>query len=318
MAFSLRLCYIFFMKLIGENIHIISKRVREALVNRDESFIIDLINKQNQMDCIDLNVGPAKGEFEGVIPWLVGLVENNSKLNISFDTTNSSEMKKGLDICKNCSDSFINSASCDYERLESMTDLASEYKTNIIGLTLSSKTGIPKTSDGRVELALEIYETCMMKEIPNEKIYFDPLILPVSVEQSQVMETLNTIKILKESFEPACKTVVGLSNISNGSPKDLRPLINRTYLSLAYGAGLDCAIIDACDDSLIHTIKMLESGSSTTKADELLLNLSRITSDFADIEDISYDKNDKTSSDIYRAALVLLNKEIYSHSFTQV
>ena len=306
------------MKLIGENIHIISKRVREALLNRDEKFVLELINKQKHLDYIDLNVGPAKSGLEGILSWLAELVNKNSDLSISFDTTNANEMRKGLSVCRNVSNSLINSASCDYERLEAMTDLAAEYNTNLIALTLSSKSGIPKTSDGRVELALEIYETCMMKEISNERIYFDPLILPVSVDQGQVSETLNTIKILKESFEPACKTVVGLSNISNGSPKELRPLINRTYMALAYGAGLDAAIIDADDKKLLNTIKMLESAVPESDEDKLLLDLSKMISEFGDIEDISYNKADKSSCDVYKTALILLNKEIYSHSFTQV
>ena len=65
------------MILIGENIHIISKSVREALVKRDEKFLIELINIQKNMDYVDLNIGPAKGELQGVMSWLTSLVEEN-------------------------------------------------------------------------------------------------------------------------------------------------------------------------------------------------------------------------------------------------
>ncbi|MBR1908667.1 dihydropteroate synthase [bacterium] len=306
------------MKLIGENIHIISKSVRTALLNRDEAFILDLIKKQSKMEYIDLNVGPANSGLDGILAWLASLVEENSDLKISFDTANAKEMRKGLEACRNVSKSVINSASDDDERLEAMTNLAAEFNTNLIALTLSSKTGIPQTADGRVELALDMYETCMTKGISNERIFFDPLILPVSVDQSQAAETLNTITIIKESFEPACNTVIGLSNISNGSPKELRPLINKVYLSLAMGAGLDAAIIDAKDEALIRMVNMLENNTPTSKSDKLLLDLTSVTRDFMDIDDISYDKSDKESNDIYKAALILLNKEVYSHSFTQV
>ena len=306
------------MKLIGENIHIISKSVRTALLNRDEAFILDLIKKQSKMEYIDLNVGPANSGLDGILAWLASLVEENSDLKISFDTANAKEMRKGLEACRNVSKSVINSASDDDERLEAMTNLAAEFNTNLIALTLSSKTGIPQTADGRVELALDMYETCMTNGISNERIFFDPLILPVSVDQSQAAETLNTITIIKESFEPACNTVIGLSNISNGSPKELRPLINKVYLSLAMGAGLDAAIIDAKDEALIRMVNMLENNTPTSKSDKLLLDLTSVTRDFMDIDDISYDKSDKESNDIYKAALILLNKEVYSHSFTQV
>lgn len=89
-----------------------------------------------------------------------------------------------------------------------------------------------------MEIIFEIYEKCMEKGIDSSKIFFDPLILPVCVEQSQALEALNTIQMIKESFEPKVNTIIGLSNISNGSPKELRPLINRVFAVLAYGAGL--------------------------------------------------------------------------------
>lgn len=306
------------MRLIGENLHIVSKSVRTALLNRDEKFIVDLIKKQNSMDLIDLNVGPANSGLDGILAWLANLVQSNSDLKISFDTANVKEMKKGLEVCNDTEQAFINSASDDIERLEKMTDLAAEFGTNLIALTLSSKTGIPKNADGRVELALDIYETCMVKGISNNRIYFDPLILPVSVDQSQLMESLNTIKILKESFEPACNTVIGLSNISNGSPKELRPLINKVCLALAYGAGLDAVILDALDVELIKLVNMLDNSNPATESDKLLLDLTSITRDFADINDIKYNSTDKKSSDIYKTAQILLNNTIYSHSFTQV
>ena len=82
------------MILIGENIHVISKRVREALLRRDEEFICELLKLQNNMDYVDLNAGPARGEMSGILPWLANLVAEYTNLNISFDTSNFDEMKK--------------------------------------------------------------------------------------------------------------------------------------------------------------------------------------------------------------------------------
>ena len=252
------------MILIGENIHIISKSIREALENRDESFVKELIRTQENMDYIDLNVGPAKGTMSRVLPWLTTQTEG---LKISFDTTNTEEMRAGLEAYTNNAPAFINSTSKDEPRLEKMTDLAAEFDCNIIALTLSKDTGIPKTSDGRLEIAFEIYEKCMEKGIDSSKIYFDPLILPVSIDQSQAMEAVNTIQMIKESFDPPVKTVIGLSNISNGSPKELRPLINRVFAVLAFGAGLDAAIVDAKDLELVRILRMLEKNKPENSTD---------------------------------------------------
>ena len=306
------------MKLIGENIHVISKSVREALIKRDKDFVISMIEKQKNMNAIDLNVGPAKGELVGILPWLTELVNSNGAKTISFDTSNAEEMRKGLEVCRNPEKAFINSATDNIERLENMTDVASEFGSNLIALTLSADNGIPNTADAKMEVALDMYETCMMKGISNERIYFDPLVLPVNVAQNQAIETLNTIKILKESFEPQCNTIIGLSNVSNGSPKELRPLINKVFLTLAYGAGLDCAIVDATDIDIQNLIKMLDSSSPKTSADKLLLDLTSVTRDFVELDDIDYNKSDKNSVSIYKTAKIILNKEIYSHSFTQV
>lgn len=304
------------MILIGENIHVISKIVREALVKRDENFVLDLINAQNKMDYIDLNVGPAKSDLIYVLPWLAKIIQNNSECGISFDTTNSEEMKKGLQSFGG--KTFINSISLDDERIEKIGGLAVEYGSNLIALTLSKENGIPKDADGRLEIAFNIYEKCLEKGIDNEKLFFDPLILPICVDQSQGIEAINTIKMIKESFDPPVKTVIGLSNISNGCPKDLRPLINRVYASLAFGAGLDAAIIDAKDDELIRILKMLEMNSPKSQLDKLYVNLSDMISNFGELDDIEFDKEDVEQLKVIKTARILLNNEIYSHSFTQI
>lgn len=304
------------MILIGENIHVISKLVREALIKRDENFVLDLINAQNKMDYIDLNVGPAKSDLVEVLPWLAKIIQNNSECGISFDTTNSEEMKKGLEVFKG--KTFINSISLDDERIEKIGGLAVEYGSNLIALTLSKANGIPKDADGRLEIAFNVYEKCLEKGIDNEKLFFDPLILPICVDQSQGIEAINTIKMIKESFDPPVKTVIGLSNVSNGCPKDLRPLINRVYASLAFGAGLDAAIIDAKDEELIRILKMLDMNSPKSPLDKLYVNLSDMISNFGELDDVEFDKNDLEQLKVIKTARILLNNEIYSHSFTQI
>ncbi len=301
------------MILIGENIHVISKSAREALINRDESFIRKLVDLQSNMDYIDLNVGPAKGNLEGILPYLCSFVGENQ--GVSFDTTNISEMKRGLEACKN-NKTFMNSTSGDEPKLTEMIDLALKYDSNLIGLTLSKESGIPKTSDGRLEIAFTIYEKCLEKGIDCEKLFFDPLILPVCVDQPQALEALNTIRMIKESFEPPVKTVIGLSNISNGC--QMRGLINRVFGCLAFGAGLDSAIIDAKDLELVNMFRMLEDENPKTQIDKLYINLADMVKNFATLNDIEYDKNDKVQSEIVKCASILLNREIYSHSFTQI
>ena len=124
--------------------------------------------------------------------------------------------------------------------------------------------------------------------------------------------------MIKEGFDPPVKTVVGLSNISNGCPKELRPLVNRVYACLAYGAGLDAAIIDAKDTELVRILRMLDTNSAQEEVDKLYISLADMVRNFGEIDEIEFDKNSREQAEIIKTARILLNKEIYSHSFTQI
>ena len=158
----------------------------------------------------------------------------------------------------------------------------------------------------------------MEKGIESHKIFFDPLVLPICADQSQAQEALNTIQMMKESFEPKVNTIIGLSNISNGCPKDLRPLINKVFGVLAYGAGLDAVILDAKDTELVRIFKMLENNQPTSSVDKLYIRLAQMINSFQELEEIEYDTNSAEECNIVKTATILLNKKIYSDSFTQV
>ena len=308
------------MKLISENLHIISKNTKEAVKNRDESYIKRLLERQisAKPDWIDLNIGPARGAFAGTMEWLVNIACEMTEIPLSLDTTNLGEIEAGLKLAKNPAKWIINSTSADSERLSQTAELAKSYDTGLIALTMNSEIGIPKEADGRLELAFEIVEKTQEIGIENGKIFFDPLILPVTVEQSQALEALNTLRMLKESFDPVVLTTIGLSNVSNGAPAELRPLINRVFFVLAAGCGLDSAIVDSFDDELIRINKLLESKTPVEPYDGLILEIFELMRDFGDIDDVNYDKNDKKQAEIYKTARILLNKSVYSNSYLEI
>lgn len=303
------------MILIGENIHIISKTVRQALEDKNQNFVKNLAKIMQNCDAIDLNVGPAKGKLDMIFDWLVPIVGGH---NLSFDSTNIDAIKSGLALAKNPKDCFINSTSADDEKLEILTDLTLEYDCSLIALAMSKETGIPNDADGRMELIFKIYEKCMEKGIDSDKIFFDPLILPLNVDQSQSNEVINTIRMVKESFEPEVNTVVGLSNISNGMPSELRSLVNRVFAVMLFGAGLDCAIIDAKDEELVRIMRMLECNNPQTDYDKLYINIANMVQCFGDVDGIRYNKNDTAQKNIIKTVKILTGKEIFSNSYTQL
>lgn len=305
------------MKLIAENIHVISKITKEAFLNRDEEYIKNLMTKitKTNPNWIDFNVGPSKGKFEGTIEWLTKIYKEIGTIPISFDSTNINEIENGLRLIKNVQNCIINSTNADDERLEKFSSVAAKYNTYLIALTLNSQTGIPKEAEERLDLAFKIIDMCETKGIGHNKIIFDPLVLPICIDQSQAKVSLDTIRMLKESFDPPVLTTIGLSNISNGAPKHLRSLINTVYMTMAMGNGLDSAIVDVFDEELLRVHKMLLENKPQKSYDELYLNIYNTFKNYGEIDDISYDKLDKEQEKIIKTAKILMNKEIYSACF---
>ena len=308
------------MKLIAENLHIISKTTKEAVLARNESYIKNLILKMSeaQPDWIDLNIGPAKANFAGTMKWLMDILNGLTDIPVSFDSTNTEEIKAGLELAKSPENCIINSTSADEGRLEKTLPLALGYGTNLIALTMNSGLGIPKECDVRLELSMEIQAAAEVAGISNEKLYFDPLVLPLCVDQSQAGECLSTLRMLKESFDPQVNTTIGLSNVSNGCPKQLRPLINRVFLVMAAGCGLDSAIVDIFDTELLRIVKMLETASPENPQDRLYLSLYQAMQNLAELETVEYDSSDENQSAIYKTAEIILNKKVYSNSYLSV
>lgn len=305
------------MKLIAENIHVISKITKEAFLNRDEEYIKNLMTKitKTNPNWIDFNVGPSKGKFEGTIEWLTKIYKEIGTIPISFDSTNINEIENGLRLIKNVQNCIINSTNADDERLEKFSSVAAKYNTYLIALTLNSQTGIPKEAEERLDLAFKIIDMCETKGIGHNKIIFDPLVLPICIDQSQAKVSLDTIRMLKESFDPPVLTTIGLSNISNGAPKHLRSLINTVYMTMAMGNGLDSAIVDVFDEELLRVHKMLFENKPQKSYDELYLNIYNTFKNYGEIDDISYDKHDEEQEKIIKTAKILMNKKIYSACF---
>ncbi len=303
--------------LIGENLHIISKQTKEAIAERNEKYVLDNIKKQinNGIKTLDLNIGPAKAKIQGALSWLIDLVQDNFDVNFSLDTTNIEEMKNGFLALKNPSNAFLNSTSADLEKLNTACEIVSKYEANMIALTMSAQSGIPKTPDERIELAFSIIESTSEYGIDNSKVWIDPLILPICAAQEQAVVSLDTIRMIKESFDPEVKTLIGLSNISNGCPSELRADINRVFLALALGCGLDGAIVDSFDTKTLEVYNVVKTRKVNNALDGLYLKLYNAMVNFEDIDEIKYDKSDVEQHKIIRCAQILLNREIYSHSF---
>ena len=136
--------------------------------------------------------------------------------------------------------------------MSSLFPLAAKYDAEIICLTMDER-GVPNDAESRAEMAMLMMTTAMEHGITSDRIYLDPLVLPVSAAQDQAQKVIDAIRMFRMLDDPAPKTVVGLSNISNGASG--RPLINRTFFAMLAGAGLSAAIMDPEDSELMDVLK---------------------------------------------------------------
>jgi len=244
------------MIIIGEKISIIAKKVREAMMNRDPNPIQELAEVQWKAGAnyIDVNTGPAEEKGEELMTWMVESIQEKVSLPLCLDTTNPAALEAGLKAHNNqWGKPIINSTSNEPERFV-MLELAAKYNSQVIGLTLG-KGGLPADAEERCAIAAEIMARAAEYGVPLEDIYLDPLILQVCTMQDHAMHALRAVKMFQELNDPPMKTVVGLSNISNGVPKQMRSLIDRTYLILLMYEGLTAAIMNPLDKELMDALK---------------------------------------------------------------
>jgi cobalamin-dependent methionine synthase I len=199
------------------------------------------------IDILALNIGPARRDGESFITWVVSTVRNVTDRMLSLDTTNLDAMETGL---KTGEGPFlVNSVSLQSSRIDRGLDMAARYGADLIGLLWSNE-GMPRDVNERAMHAVDFVYKANEAGIPNEKIWIDPIVSPVSVEINQVKACVEFMAMLGE-IAPGCKSTVGLSNISNGTPPELRGWLNRTYLVMLEQYGLYSAIVDAFDKDLI-------------------------------------------------------------------
>ena len=239
------------MFIIGELINGMYVNIAQAIKGRDKKEIqrCALEQIENGADALDINCGPASKQPLIDMPWLVESVQEVTDKPLCLDSSKPPVIEAGLKAARN--KTIINSVTADPEKLDVIIPLAKQYNSRLIGITISKK-GIPQNKDQRLELAAEIVAAFADKDFSVENLYLDPIVLPVNVAQAQLRDILESIRDFKIISDPAPKTTLGLSNVSQGT--SVRSLVNRTFLTMAIAYGLDSAILDPKDKELMDAL----------------------------------------------------------------
>ena len=240
------------MIVISERINGLFRSVGKAVDKRDAAFVQDLARKQVACGAsiLDINTGPGRDDAEEVMRWMVETVQDAVGAQLSIDAPKPKVIEAGIKAAKDRV--LINSTTAEMAKMESLFPLAKEYGSDIICLCLNEQ-GIPNDAASRCEMAMVMLTKAMEYDIGTERIFLDPLAMPVGAAQDQGPKVLEALTMFKQLSSPPPKTTVGLSNVSNNTTQ--RPILNRTYLVMMMAHGLDSAIMDPMDPELIAAAK---------------------------------------------------------------
>lgn len=296
-----------YIYLTGENLNVISKTLGPAMKNRDPGPIREMAERETQagVDFIDLNIGPARKGGAELMDWIVKTVQEVTDLPLFLDTSNVEAIEAGLKAYQpKKGKAIINSIMARPERMEALIPLAGKYGAGMVAL-LWGPEGMPRDTDERAMFLADLYMAATEVGIAPEDIYVDPIITPVNVQQDQLPHCMGLYQA-QEDLAPGCRSTNGLSNVSNGAPEHLRPILNQTFLMMLIHCGVQGAIVDAFDKPLRDIAR--------GKMPELVDLVGKVMKG----EPIDMAALSKEEVDYVKTARVLLGESLYSDSWLEI
>ncbi len=225
------------------------KRIKEAILSGDYDLLVTEGIRQQEAgaDLLDLNVGVPKIDEPSVMRTVCQKVQEYIDLPLQIDSSNRDAIEQGVRYYNGIP--LINSVNGEQRVMDAIFPIAKKYGAVVLGLTMDEN-GIPKTAQERFEIAKRIVTEAQKHGIPRHKIMIDTLVLTASAEQSLVKETVKALTLVRSL---GVMTALGVSNVSFGLPN--RPLLNRTFLSLAMGAGLTMPILNPLDAEMMGAVR---------------------------------------------------------------
>jgi len=298
------------MLLIGESLNVISTKIGKAYKERDPKPIQEeaLFQKKQGMDYIDINLGPAKKDGHELMPWVVQTVQEVvNDVPLALDTSNIDAIEAALKVIKPSANGvahLVNSIMVRPGRYEKMVPIVAEHGVDFIAL-MWGPDGLPRDENERAALCVELLYFANEAGIPNEKIWVDGIVTPVNIQQPQLISLMEFQKMIQD-MAPGAKSTCGLSNISNGPPDNLRPILNQTYMVMLEKCGMVSVISDPLDEKLTEIAK-------GKRQDIVDLIYGMLDGNEPDVGSLS-----KEMQDYKKTVDVILGKTLYSDSWLEV
>jgi 5-methyltetrahydrofolate--homocysteine methyltransferase len=238
-------------EVIGERINTSRKHVQEAVAARHADYIINDVKLQQEAGAsfIDVNAGARIGHETEDMKWLLDTIQPVVNLPLSLDSPDPAVLEMAFGMVK--MEPMVNSISLEKDRFDAMMPFLEGKSCKIIALCMDDS-GMPTSAADIISRADSLVKELNGIGIPTGSIYVDPLVQPISTDSEKGNMVLDAVRGIKNNY-PDIHITGGLSNISYGLPQ--RKIINRTFVTLMMGAGMDSAIIDPLDNKIMATIK---------------------------------------------------------------
>ena len=239
------------MIFIGERINTGFVDIRQAVTDKDKGPLQEWARKQTDAGAnyLDVNLGAVSSDPADMC-WMIETVQEAVDTAISIDTNKPEILAEAIKVCR--PGMLINSTTAADEKLDAVMPVVAEHDACVIGLVMDEG-GTPKSVDKRVENAGKIIAKGMEMGIAPDRVFLDPIVMPLKYMQDQAKQNLEAVSQFLLFSDPPPHIVCGLSNVSNGTTH--KGLINRIFLVMAIGAGMDAAICDVLDTELIKAAR---------------------------------------------------------------
>ncbi|MBU0729847.1 MAG: dihydropteroate synthase [Proteobacteria bacterium] len=236
---------------IAESINIMGNRSGAAMKERNPAPVQEMAKEEAAAGAayLDLNIGPARKDGTELMPWIVETVQAVVATPLCLDTTNTDAMAAGFKVVKNKADAIMNSISAQPERMQKLIPVAAEAGCNVVAL-LWGPDGMPRDSNERASMSVDLMMALAEAGIPNEKMLFDPIATPITLGTDQINAAFEFLSMVPD-IAPGAGSTIGLSNVSNGVADHLRKYLDRTYLIMLMKHGLTTAIVNSYDAELM-------------------------------------------------------------------
>lgn len=243
------------MIIIGELINASRKAIGAAIEGKDAETIKKVARDQFEAGAnfIDVNAGIFVGEEPAYLEWLVRTVQEEVDAPCAIDSPDPKAIEAGLAVHKGTP--MINSISLEKERYDKLLPILAGTDLRVIALCMSDE-GMPETVEDRLKIADKLVNGLIQKNVKVENIFVDPLVQPISVNNTFGVEFLNSVEGIMKRF-PGIHTACGLSNISYGLPA--RKFMNQIFMAMAIAKGLDGAIMNPLDQKMMANIIAAEA-----------------------------------------------------------